>query len=227
VLKGLQAQTEVVAAEGLVIDKTPSDRLLIDPAVEDIWEYETAGGWREDPHAQERGAGPVRRLRPVHGHHLQAGHGGRDPTPKRKPWARPMRSMRDDDPIIMVRGLEQAGQPHLHAGGRLQQAVRPRAVQPHGVGERWWPYFILPFQSVDGEFAAQSLVDVLERLQAEHNETRDKFAELRRRSSRTTSPAPTSRTRTSSRRRWPASGEIITVNTDGAPLNTAFSRPRS
>ncbi len=41
-LEALQATPEVVAAEGLVIDRVRTERLLVDPAVEDIWEYESA-----------------------------------------------------------------------------------------------------------------------------------------------------------------------------------------
>ena len=44
---------------------------------------------------------------------------------------------------------------------------------PNKVGERWFPFFLLPYQVVDGQFVAPSLVDLTERLQAEHNLARD------------------------------------------------------
>ena len=42
-IAALEAQKEVVAAEGLVIDRVRTDRLLVDPAIEDIWDYCEAG----------------------------------------------------------------------------------------------------------------------------------------------------------------------------------------
>ena len=41
------------------------------------------------------------------------------------------------------------------------------------MGERWYPFFLLPFQQVDGNFVGPSLVDLTERLQVEHNKARD------------------------------------------------------
>ena len=67
-------------------------------------------------------------------------------------------------------------------------------------------------------FVRQSLVDVLEKLQVEHNETRDKFAELRRTSGRTSSCLVTSATRDQDFACTHAVlGEMVVVDT-GGPL---------
>ena len=50
---------------------------------------------------------------------------------------------------------------------------------PAKVGERWYPFFLLPYQEVDGQFVAPSLVDLTEKLQEEHNDARDKFNDHR------------------------------------------------
>jgi hypothetical protein len=181
VLAGLEAQREVIAAEGLVMDRVPSDRLLVDDAVEDIWEYESAGWMVEKiPMRKSYAQGVFPEFDFTGAATYKAGDAGGKEPDQRTIYTPHTDST--DDPIIMVYEVwskQDARVYTLVQGCERQFAVPP--YTPEIVGERWWPYFILPFQSVDGEFAAQSLVDVLERLQVEHNETRDKFAELRKR----------------------------------------------
>jgi hypothetical protein len=158
-----------------------SDRLVIDPAVEDFWEYETAAWMAEKipmRKSEAKGKFPDFDLSTATVYKVGDDEARQDGQRAASTAARRLHDRRRHGDG--VGGLVARRQPHLHAGGGLQQAVRRRALHAQVCGERWWPYFILPFQSVDGEFAAQSLVDLLERLQEEHNETRDKFAEVRR-----------------------------------------------
>lgn len=180
VLAGLEAQTETVAAEGLVMDRVPSDRLLVDTAVEDIWEYESAGWMVEKiPMRRSIAQGLFKDfdLSTATTYKAEASEGK---EVDRRTIYSPATDA-GEDPIIMVLEAwsKQDARVYTLVKGCTKQFAR-KPYTPTLCGERWWPYFILPFQSVDGEFAAQSLVDVLERLQEEHNETRDKFAEVRR-----------------------------------------------
>ena len=55
-----------------------------------------------------------------------------------------------------------------------------RAPYPPPVsGRRFYPFFLLPFNKIDGCFVAPSLVDLAEKLQAEHNQIREKLVENR------------------------------------------------
>ena len=55
---------------------------------------------------------------------------------------------------------------------------RPPFV-PQSLGERWYPFFALQFNPVDGEFYGLSDVELLDKLVAEYNKTRDDLAKHR------------------------------------------------
>lgn len=181
-LAGLKAKPEVVAAEGLVIDRVPSDRLLIDDAVEDIWEYEAADWMVEQvPMRKSAAQGKFEGFDLSTATTFKVSESAKDDTSERARMYSGGQTGGTEDPMVMVYEVWSKVDNRIYTlvkGCTKQFARKP--YTPERVGERWWPYFILPFQSVDGEFSSQSLVDVLERLQAEHNETRDKFAEVRR-----------------------------------------------
>lgn len=219
-LNGLRAQSEVVAAEGLVIDRVSSDRLIVDHAIEDFWEYESSD-WMAEKIPMRKSA--AKALYP--GFDLstattyKAGEHERDNSqPRGRIFSGPQASA-SDDAIIMVIEVWSRLDNRIYTlveGCNKQFAVAP--YTPKVTGERWWPYFILPFQSVDGEFSAQSLVDLLERLQEEHNETRDKFAELRRRIRPHYHASGDLKEKDIVVMLHPELGEIIVANTNGAPI---------
>jgi hypothetical protein len=181
VMAGLQAQSEVVAAEGLVIDRVSSDRLVVDPAVEDVWEYVNADWMAEKiPMRKSKARAQFKDFNLDSATTYAVAETGKDHG-RRQAFAPVQNGGLGDDAMVMVWEVWSRADNRIYTlveGCNKQFAVAP--YTPKLTGERWWPYFLLPFQSVDGEFAAQSLVDVLERLQDEHNETRDKFAEVRR-----------------------------------------------
>jgi hypothetical protein len=217
-LAGLEKQKEVVAAEGLVIDRVPSDRLLVDTAVEDIWEYELADWMAEKiPTRKSAAAGRFPGFDLTSATKYKADEAGRDPDKKTIYSLNPADDQ--DDPIIMVIEVwsRRDGRIYTLVEGCTKQFARAPYCPPI-TGERWWPYFILPFQSVDGMFCAQSLVDVLERLQAEHNETRDKFAEVRRRIRPHHIASADLKDKDITVRLHPEIGEIVVVPTEGGKL---------
>lgn len=218
-LASLQQQSEVVAAEGLVIDRVSSDRLVIDPAIEDFWEYESADWMAEKiPIRKSAAKGRFPHLDLSTATTYKAGETGRDNTQRRSAFSGPA-SVAADDAIVMVWEIWSRADNRIYTlveGCNKQFAIPP--YTPKITGERWWPYFILPFQSVDGEFSAQSLVDVLERLQEEHNETRDKFAEVRRNIRPSYIFAADVKDKDIEKRLHPELGEYFAVNTNGGKL---------
>lgn len=217
-LAGLQSHPEVVAAEGLVIDRVRSDRLIVDPAVEDIWEYEQAGWMVEKiPMRKSVAQGLFGDYDLSSATTYKPADASKD-AEKRQIYS-PATQDAGDDPIIMVHEAwsKQDNRIYTLVEGCSKQFARA-PYTPKYTSERWWPYFILPFQSVDGEFAAQSLVDLTERLQEEHNETRDKFAEVRRNIRPHFIASGDVKDKDIQRRVHPELGEIVVVNTNGAPL---------
>lgn len=218
-LKGLQAKSEVVAAEGLVMDRVSSDRLIIDPAIEDFWEYETAAWMAEKiPMRKSEAKGKLPNLDLSTATVYKVDGNERDPVASRGIFSG-AQGPAGDDAMVMVIEIWSRADNRIYTlveGCNKQFAVEP--YTPKITGERWWPYFILPFQSVDGEFAAQSLVDLLERLQEEHNETRDKFAEVRRNIRPHLIASGDLKEKHLRVMVHPELGEIIVVDTGGAPI---------
>lgn len=239
-IQGLEAQKEVIAGEGLVLDVVKTDRMLFDPAIEDIWDYQD-GDWlvekipmrkskamgmftvdKETISTDENGLEvKIIKKEPMDLSGATAFKVGTldDTANASRPYSANMQVADNSDPLILVYEAWNKVDNTIYTlidGINTQFARKP--YQPQYAGERWWPYFVLPFASVDGEFVSQSLVDCLEKLQEEHNETRDKFAEVRRTirphlivSSEVSDKQITNRTH-------PELGEIIVVDTQGQPL---------
>jgi hypothetical protein len=217
-LASLQSQAEVVAAEGLVIDRTRTDRLLIDPAVEDIWEYEDAAWIIEEIPMRKSEAQALFPDFDFTGAVTYKAGGDNSPKVESRGLYSPA-AAGEDDPVVVVCECWSRLDGTIYTlvdGCHKQFAVPP--YQPKLVGERWWPYFILPFQAVDGEFTTQSLVDVLERLQEEHNETRDKFAEVRKKIRPHLIASGDVKDKDITIKMHPELGEIVMINTGGQPL---------
>lgn len=222
-LAGLRAQSEVVAAEGLVIDRTPPDRLLVDPAVEDVWEYETADWMAEEipmRRSKAQALFPGLDLKQATTHKV-SGESAQGDAPR--PVFGGGQGTTADDPLVMVIEVWSRADNRVFTlvdGCNKQFARAP--YTPEKTGERWWPYFLLPFQSVDGEFVAQSLVDVLEKLQKEHNDTRDKFAELRRQYRPHYVASADLKDKSIQKKQMADLGEVVTIDTGGQPLNSVI-----
>jgi len=239
-IQGLEAQKEVIAGEGLVLDVVKTDRMLFDPAIDDIWDYQD-GDWvvEKIPMRKSKAMGIFtvdKETISTDGNGLEVKIikkepmdlsgatafkvGAMDDTANAsRPYSANMQVADNSDPLILVYEVWNKVDNTIYTlidGITTQFARKP--YQPQYAGERWWPYFLLPFASVDGEFVAQSLVDCLEKLQQEHNETRDKFAEVRRTirphlivSAEVSDKQITNRTH-------PELGEIIIVDTQGQAL---------
>jgi hypothetical protein len=221
-IAGLEAQREVVAAEGLTIDMVRTERLLPDPAVEDIWDY-AYGDWLVEkiPMRKSKAKGLFPDVADLidRATTFKVGKDMTEDAPRRGMYAGATLASGGDDPMVMVYEAWSKTDNTIYtmvAGIETKFARKP--YNPDKLGERWYPYFLLPFQSVDGEFIAQSMVDVLEKLQAEHNETRDKFAEVRRNIRPHFTASADADQKSIKKVLIPDIGEIVTIDTNGQPV---------
>ncbi|WP_137921683.1 hypothetical protein [Hydrogenophaga sp. 2FB] len=222
-IAGLEAKREVVAAEGFVIDMVRTERLLPDEAVEDIWDY-ASGDWliEKIPMRKSKARGQFPDVADLidRATTFKVGKDMTDDTPRRGMYAGATLVAGGDDPMVMVYEAWSKVDNTVYtmiAGIESRFARQP--YHPERLGERWYPYFLLPFQSVDGEFVAQSMVDVLEKLQDEHNETRDKFAEVRRNVRPHFIASAAANEKSLRKVVIPGIGEVVTLDTGDLPID--------
>lgn len=181
-IRGLESKTEIVAAEGLVIDRVLFDNMIIDPDVVEFDDYENAN-WLAQAIPMQRGAAEA--LYKVDLKSAKAFKGARGTMGDDKPEAVQPAGIfggvgqavpgSDEETICILEIWDKRTQlVHTMADGCEFFCRESYAVE--AVGQRWYPYFILPYAVLPGQFVAPCLVDLTEKLQNEHNETRDKFA---------------------------------------------------
>ena len=219
-IAGLEAKKEVVAAEGLVADMVRTDRYLLDPAIDDILDYESAAYMVEKiPMRKSAAMGLFPDFDLSKASTYKVGEFDME-SDKARPYSADMKAGgQGDDPLILVYEAWSKTDNTIYtlvAGINGQFARVP--YQPTYTGERWWPYFVLPWGVVDGKVVSQSLVDDLEKLEVEHNETRDKFAEVRRNIKPNFVVSADVKDKQIQTRQIAGIGEVIVVDTGGQKL---------
>lgn len=170
-MASLNEQVEVTAAEGLVIDRVLTENLIIDPGVCEFWDYRDA-----DWHCQVI---PMKKSQAEATYKVKldkakAYHDGMQSSAKDGRFASASASLDEDRQIAILEIWDKTTQRVYTMAEGCDYWLR-EPFSPPKAGERWFPFFLLPFQVVDGQFVAPSLVDLTERLQDEHNEARDRF----------------------------------------------------
>ncbi len=174
-MTALKEQVEVVASEGLVIDRVLTDNLLIDPSVCEFFDYRDA-----DWHCQII---PMKKstAEATYGMKLESAkaYTGNDQMPKKDGRLASAAAMLDEDKQIAILEIWDKNTQRVYTIAEGCDFWLREPYSPRKVGERWFPYFLLPYQVVDGQFVAPSLVDLTYILQDEHNSARDRFNEHR------------------------------------------------
>ena len=170
-MASLNEQVEITAAEGLVIDRVLTENLIIDPGVCEFWDYRDA-----DWHCQVI---PMKKSQAEATYKVKldkakAYHDGMQSSAKDGRFASASASLDEDRQIAILEIWDKTTQRVYTMAEGCDYWLR-EPFSPPKAGERWFPFFLLPFQVVDGQFVAPSLVDLTERLQDEHNEARDRF----------------------------------------------------
>jgi hypothetical protein len=221
-IKSLQEQSEVQSAEGLVIDRVLTENLLIDPSICEFWDY-TDADWICQIIPMKRGqAEALYKKNLANAKIYQPGQV--EPSHKK---AKRLASMQmnagsglvtDDQQIAVLEIWDRATQRvYTIVEGATEWLREP--YSPPRVGERWYPFFLLPYQVVDGQFVGPSLVDLTERLQDEHNEARDRFNQHRDLCIPGWVASADINEKTIKKHSDSRFGEITIVDTEGKPLN--------
>lgn len=221
-IKSLQDQSEVQSAEGLVIDRVLTENLLIDPSICEFWDY-TDADWICQIIPMKRGqVEALYKKNLANAKIYQPGQG--EPSHKK---AKRLASMQmnagsglvtDDQQIAVLEIWDRATQRvYTMVEGATEWLREP--YSPPRAGERWYPFFLLPYQVVDGQFIGPSLVDLTERLQDEHNEARDRFNQHRDLCIPGWVASADINEKTIKKHSDSRFGEITIVDTEGKPLN--------
>ena len=221
-IKSLHEQSEVQSAEGLVIDRVLTENLLIDPSICEFWDY-TDADWICQIIPMKRGqAEALYKKNLANAKIYQSGQG--EPSHKK---AKRLASIQmnagsglvlDDQQIAVLEIWDRATQQvYTMVEGATEWLREP--YSPPRAGERWYPFFLLPYQVVDGQFVGPSLVDLTERLQDEHNEARDRFNQHRDLCIPGWVASADINEKTIKKHADSRFGEITIVDTEGKPLN--------
>lgn len=177
-LAALEEKAEVVAAEGLVIDRILTDHLILDDALAEFDDY-ADGDFiiQRIPMRRDTAEG-------LYGYKLDGATayksettfpGGRESS-SGKVFSGDGKAGGDTQIVILEIWDKKTQRVFTMAEGCdfwLKEPFSPNT------GERWYPFFLLPFQLVDGTVIGPSLVDLTEQLQKEHNDARQKFNDHR------------------------------------------------
>jgi len=222
IVAGVEEQSEVIASEGLVIDRVLTENLLMDPAVCEFYDYEHAD-WLAQLVPMKRGAAQARYRVDLSGAKAfkPDGLGGVQIPGDEQPLAMDAQNdgkTCDDDMICIIEIWDRVAQRvHTMADG-CEFFVR-QSYSPPRVGNRWYPFFVLPYAVLDGQFVAPCLVDLTEKLQDEHNSTRDKFAAHRELNRPGWIASADTNMKTLKRHVDALLGEVVLIDSEGKPLN--------
>lgn len=225
-LRGLQAQTEVVRSEGLVLDRVLPENLIIDDAVVEFDDYPNSD-WiiQEVPMARGRAQGlykvDLSKAKAYKPSDFQMGAGKDTQTSdsgSRLMSGMTQQSGNDEEVICILEIWDRTSQlVYTMADGCCFFCREPYPVEK--VGQRWYPFFILPYAVLPGQFVAPCLVDLTEKLQNEYNDTRDKFAAHRELNQPGWIAAADANLKTLKRHTDAVLGEVTLIDPDGKPLN--------
>ena len=212
-------KAEVGRTEGLVIDRVMTEHLLVDPAIAEFWDYEQADWMIQTVPMKKAVAeglyGFCLDRATVYRHQGEVtGNSGR--------LFEGVRPEAGDDSQICVLEIwdKQTQRVYTMAEGCDFWLRDP--YSPPKVGERWYPFFLLPFQTVDGCFVGPSIVDLTERLQNEHNTVRDRYNEHRDLIKPGYIASAEVNERTLKRFSDSELGEITLIDSDGQPIQQAI-----
>lgn len=177
-LQGLQAKVEVSRETGFVIDKLLSESILIlDPTVRDFDDYDQAAAiaqelwFDEDTYESRFGRKPGEKATK-----FRTQVPGQDANAQQQPQS--------DEGVCFYRVFEiwDKRTTTVYTWCEGEEGWCRRPFNPQRRPRRWYPFYALGFNIVDGQFYPVSDVQLLIELQDEYNTTRTNYADHRRHS---------------------------------------------
>jgi len=181
-LDGLRSSNEVKMFKGFVLDRVRSeDFLVLDASITEFDEYVEASALGHKVYIT------VREYRTKFGHYPEKAEKYNTPYADEKSKAGIPQAastlpegMRDDDQYVCLIEIwdRSAGVIRTIAKGSQRWVKEPAA--PRYTSERWYPFFVLGFDLIEGRWRPLSQVELLMGLQDEYDETRTAYAEDRK-----------------------------------------------
>lgn len=174
----LEERAEVGRTEGLVIDRVLTENLLVDPGIAEFWDYDQAD-WMVQIVPMKKAIAEG-----LYGYKLDKATVYKNSEDKSSTGGSGRlfsggQQMNSDDSQICILEIWDKQSQRVYTMAEGCEFWLREPYSPPKVGERWYPFFLLPFQTVDGRFVGPSIVDLTERLQDEHNTARDRYNEHR------------------------------------------------
>ena len=176
-MQSLQKQVEASISYGVAIDHVLIDDLLIDPTVREFSDYPNAN-WiaqkipmmKADAEAQFK-----KKLKSASLYRLDEEH----TKPDIMPIGDDGQTVKDDETQVIIWEIWDKQNQMVYTIAEGCDYFLRDPYCPDYVGARFYPFFLLPYSKVDGEFWGPSIVDLTEKLQDEHNDIRDKLVDHR------------------------------------------------
>lgn len=214
-LKGLEENVEVVAAEGMVLDRILTEHILLDTSLAEFEDYPDSD-WMIQIIPMKKSIAEG-----VYGYKLDGAKAYKQPGTEGSNSGRLYSGENgtDGDCQICILEIWDKHSQRVYTTAEGLHFWLKEPFSPSRVGERWYPFFLLPFQLVDGTVMGPSLVDLTAKLQKEHNDTREK--ENQHREMIKPGWIADSSTNEKSLKRYTDSvlGEVTLVDAEGRPLN--------
>lgn len=169
-LMALEAKVEVVRQEGMVIDRVLSENLVISGNVREIVSYPESN-WMA-----ERIYGPKEWSKKMFGF---SPHKGTTYVRQGDSY-KEGRQKEDVEEELCFWEIWDKTTNTIYTLCDGYDGYMREPYHPEKLGERWYPYFILAFNPLDGTLIPLSDVELLRELQDEYNETRTNLREHRR-----------------------------------------------
>lgn len=180
-VEGLKHDAEARRMDGLVIDRVLTDQLIIDPTVVQFEDY-TQADWMCQVVPMRRST--VEETYKIKIPHARVYESSIDKALSMTAEKASMKSAgateaSDDDQVCVMEIWDRVSQRVYTMVEGCDYFIR-EPYSPEKVGARWYPFFLLSYKSTDGRFVSESLVDLMEKLQTEHNDTRETFVAHRK-----------------------------------------------
>lgn len=175
-LQGLAQSEEMLVSSGLVVDKLMSeDVLILDPTIRDFDDYTNASRiaqrvWMDEARFEQRF-----KRKPC----KSAATWKSADVPKTE-QTQSTSTGKGESSFVCVWEIWDKDTQQLYTWCQGEEGWARNPFKPRTVGRRFYPFFGLCFNPVDGQFYGVSDVELLVKLQEEYNETREKFSEHRK-----------------------------------------------